>query len=210
MKFEDYLDAMPLVAILRGVKPEEVVEIGRSLIDSGITIIEVPLNSPDPYDSIKLLADEFADRALIGAGTVLRADQAEKVIAAGGKLIVSPNMNVDVIKTAKRLGGVSVPGCMTPTEAFAALDAGADGIKIFPAEMVSPKVVKAMRAVLPKEAKVVIVGGVNANNMQDFITAGANGFGIGSALFKVGKSAEEIKQDAIAQVQILKVASENT
>ncbi|MCP4273149.1 MAG: 2-dehydro-3-deoxy-6-phosphogalactonate aldolase [Gammaproteobacteria bacterium] len=210
MKFEEYLAAMPLVAILRGVKSEEVVEIGRSLIDSGITIIEVPLNSPDPYDSIKLLADEFADRALIGAGTVLRVDQAEKVIAAGGKLIVSPNMNVDVIKTAKRLGGVSVPGCMTPTEAFAALDAGADGIKIFPAEMVSPKVVKAMRAVLPKEAKILIVGGVNANNMQDFITAGANGFGIGSALFKVGKSAEEIKQDAIAQVQILKVASENT
>ncbi len=210
MKFEEYLAAMPLVAILRGVKPEEVVEIGQSLIDSGITIIEVPLNSPDPYDSIKLLADEFADRALIGAGTVLRVDQAEKVIAAGGKLIVSPNMNVDVIKTAKRLGGVSVPGCMTPTEAFAALDAGADGIKIFPAEMVSPKVVKAMRAVLPKEAKLLIVGGVNANNMQDFITAGANGFGIGSALFKVGKSAEEIKQDAIAQVQILKVASENT
>ncbi len=210
MKFEDYLAAMPLVAILRGVKPEEVVEIGRSLIESGITIIEVPLNSPDPYDSIKLLADEFADRALIGAGTVLRVDQAEKVIAAGGKLIVSPNMNVDVIKTAKRLGGVSVPGCMTPTEAFTALDAGADGIKIFPAEMVSPKVVKAMRAVLPKEAKILIVGGVNANNMQDFITAGANGFGIGSALFKVGKSAEEIKQDAIAQVQILKVASESS
>jgi len=210
MKFEDYLAAMPLVAILRGVKPEEVVEIGRSLIDSGITIIEVPLNSPNPYDSIKLLADEFADRALIGAGTVLRVEQAEKVIAAGGKLIVSPNMNVDVIKTAKRLGGVSVPGCMTPTEAFAALDAGADGIKIFPAEMVSPKVVKAMRAVLPKQTKVLIVGGVNANNMQDFITAGANGFGIGSALFKVGKSAEEIKRDAIAQVQILKAASENT
>jgi len=210
MKFEDYLAAMPLVAILRGVKPEEVVEIGRSLIDSGITIIEVPLNSPNPYDSIKLLTDEFADRALIGAGTVLSVDQAEKVIAAGGKLIVSPNMNIDVIKTAKRLGGVSVPGCMTPTEAFAALDAGADGIKIFPAEMVSPKVVKAMRAVLPKETKVIIVGGVNANNMQDFITAGANGFGIGSALFKVGKSAEEIKRDAIAQVQILKAASGNT
>ena len=210
MKFEDYLAAMPLVAILRGVKPEEVVEIGRSLIDSGITIIEVPLNSPNPYDSIKLLTDEFADRALIGAGTVLSVDQAEKVIAAGGKLIVSPNMNIDVIKTAKRLGGVSVPGCMTPTEAFAALDAGADGIKIFPAEMVSPKVVKTMRAVLPKETKVIIVGGVNANNMQDFITAGANGFGIGSALFKVGKSAEEIKRDAIAQVQILKAASGNT
>ncbi len=209
MKFEDYLDAMPLVAILRGVKPDEVVEIGRSLIDSGINIIEVTLNSPDPYSSIKLLADEFSDRALIGAGTVLQADQVEKVIAAGGKLIVSPNMNVDVIKTTKRLGAISAPGCMTVTEAFTALDAGADGIKIFPAEMVSPKVVKAMRAVLPKATKVIIVGGVNANNMQDYIEVGANGFGIGSALFKVGKSAEEIRQDAIAQVQILKAASIN-
>ncbi len=206
MIFENYLEQMPLVAILRGVKPEEVVAVGRSLIEAGITIVEVPLNSPDPYDSISLLASEFGDKALIGAGTVLTAEQAQRVIAAGGKLVVSPNMNLHVIRTTKQLGGVSAPGCLTPTEAFTALDAGADAIKIFPAEMASPKVIKAMRAVLPQESKLIIVGGVNADNMQDFLTAGANGFGIGSALFKPGRTADAIRAAADGQVAVLRAA----
>ncbi len=209
MKFEDYLEQMPLVAILRGVKPEEVLAVGRSLIEAGITIIEVPLNSPDPYDSINLLANEFGHRALIGAGTVLTAEQATRVVEAGGELVVSPNMNQHVIRTTKQLGGISTPGCLTPTEAFTALDAGADAIKIFPAEMAPPKVIKAMRAVLPKDAKLIIVGGVNADNMQDFLAAGANGFGIGSALFKPGRSESEIRTAADGQVAVLHAARSN-
>jgi len=214
MKIEDYLDQMPLVAILRGVTPDEVVAVGSSLIEAGISIIEVPLNSPEPYDSISLLATEFGDKALIGAGTVLTAGQAQRVIAAGGKLVVSPNMNPAVIRTTKTLGGLSAPGCLTPTEAFTALDAGADAIKIFPAdaikifpaEMASPKVIKAMRAVLPPDAKLIIVGGVNADNMQDFLAAGADGFGIGSALFKPGRSESEIRTAADGQVAVLHAA----
>ena len=206
MRFEDYLQQMPLVAILRGVKPEEVVTVGSSLIDAGITIIEVPLNSPEPYDSISLLATEFGGRALIGAGTVLTAEQAQRVIAAGGKLVVSPNMNPAVIRTTKTLGGLSAPGCLTPTEVFTALDAGADAIKIFPAEMASPKVIKAMRAVLPADAKLIIVGGVNADNMQDFLAAGADGFGIGSALFKPGRPEGAIRTAAEGQVAVLRAA----
>jgi len=206
MKIDDYLDQMPLVAILRGVTPGEVVAVGSSLIEAGITIIEVPLNSPEPYDSISLLATEYGDKALIGARTVLTAEQAQRVIAAGGKLVVSPNMNPAVIRTTKTLGGLSAPGCLTPTEAFTALDAGADAIKIFPAEMASPKVIKAMRAVLPPDAKLIIVGGVNADNMQDFLTAGADGFGIGSALFKPGRSESEIRTAADGQVAVLHAA----
>jgi len=209
MRLEHYLEQMPLVAILRGVRPEEVVAVGRSLIEAGISIIEVPLNSPDPYDSISLLAGEFGKKALIGAGTVLTAGQAQRVIAAGGKLVVSPNMNPEVIRTTKSLGGLSAPGCLTPTEAFAALDAGADGIKIFPAEMASPKVIKAMRAVLPADANLIIVGGVNADNMQDFLAAGANGFGIGSALFKPGRTADAIRTAADGQVAVLRAARSN-
>ena len=209
MRFEDYLQQMPLVAILRGVKPEEVVAVGSSLIDAGITIIEVPLNSPEPYDSISLLATEFGGKALIGAGTVLTAEQAQRVIAAGGKLVVSPNMNPAVIRTTKTLGGFSAPGCLTPTEAFTALDAGADAIKIFPAEMASPKVIKAMRAVLPKEAKLIIVGGVNADNMQDFLSAGADGFGVGSALFKPGTPESAVRSAAESQVGVLRAARSN-
>lgn len=206
MTFEDYLDRMPLVAILRGVTPEAVIATGHSLIEAGISIIEVPLNSPEPYESINLLATEFGDKALIGAGTVLTVGQATQVIAAGGKLVVSPIMVPDVIRTTKHLGGLSVPGCLTPTEAFTALEAGADAIKIFPAEMVSPKVVKSMRAVLPPEAKLIIVGGVNANNMQDFLRAGADGFGIGSALFKPGKTESAIRSAAQHQVAVLRAS----
>jgi 2-dehydro-3-deoxyphosphogalactonate aldolase len=206
MMIKDYLDKMPLVAILRGVKPSEVVAVGSSLIEAGITIIEVPLNSPDPYDSISLLTSEFGDKALIGAGTVLTIEQATRVINAGGKLVVSPIMIPEVIRRTKSLGGFSVPGCLSPTEAFSALDAGADAIKIFPAEMVSPKVIKAMRAVLPRSAKLIIVGGVNADNMRDFLEAGADGFGVGSALFKPGTPESAIRSAAEAQVAVLRAA----
>ncbi len=206
MTLENYLDQMPLVAILRGITPDEVVAVGRSLLEAGITIIEVPLNSPEPYDSIRLLANEFGDRALIGAGTVLTAEQATQVIASGGQLVVSPNMNTHVIRTAKQLGGYSVPGCLTPTEAFTALDAGADALKLFPAEILTPKVVKAMRAVLPKESKLIIVGGVDAGNMHDFLAAGANGFGVGSALFKPGTPENVVRSAANDQVAVLRAA----
>ncbi len=207
LSFGDYLDQMPLVAILRGIRPESVVATGHALIEAGITIIEVPLNSPEPYESIELLAREFGDKALIGAGTVLTAEQATQVINVGGKLVVSPIMVPHVIRRTKRLGGLSVPGCLTPTEAFIALEAGADAIKIFPAEMVSPKVVKSIRAVLPPEARLIIVGGVNADNMQDFLVAGANGFGIGSALYKPGKTENDIRSAAQRQVAVLRAAS---
>lgn len=193
------LRACPLVAILRGITPAEAVPVGQVLVDAGFRVIEVPLNSPDPLASISALAHAFP-RAVVGAGTVLRRQQVGPVQAAGGRLVVAPNFSDEVVQEARDLGLACLPGVATPTEAFAALDAGADGIKLFPAELISPAVVKAMRAVLPADAWLLPVGGITPANMAAYRAAGANAFGIGSALYKPGMSVEEVALQARAFV----------
>jgi 2-dehydro-3-deoxyphosphogalactonate aldolase len=194
----------PLIAILRGVRPDEVEDVGEALVAAGFTLIEVPMNSPDPLDSVARLAKRFAGRAQIGAGTVLRVDQVAAVGAAGGTMIISPNANLGVIAASAAAGLVSLPGIATPSEAFAALDAGATALKLFPAEASTPSVVKAMRAVLPKDVRVLPVGGIAPNNMQPWRDAGAAGFGLGSALYKPGMSAAEVGANARAFVAALR------
>jgi 2-dehydro-3-deoxyphosphogalactonate aldolase len=194
--FEDALAACPLIAILRGVQPDDCLAIGQALADAGFTIIEVPLNSPEPYESIGLLARALGDRALIGAGTVTRPRQVDEVAQAGGRLIVMPHANVQVVVEAKALTLTALPGFATPTEAFAALDAGADGLKLFPAEAYPPRVLKSLRAVLPKEVPILPVGSITVENMGEYWAAGANGFGLGSALYKPGATPEEVGKTA--------------
>lgn len=191
-EFDAALAACPLVAILRGVTPGEVVAVGEALFDAGFRLMEVPLNSPDPLDSIAQLAKAFAGRAVIGAGTVLRAADVAAVQAAGGTMIVSPNTNVDVIAATRKGGLVSLPGIATPSEAFAAIDAGATALKLFPAEGANPAVLKAIRAVLPAGVRVLPVGGITPDNMSPWLKAGAAGFGIGSALYSPGVGPDEI------------------
>ena len=188
--------ALPLVAILRGVRPAEVQPIGDALVGNGWRLLEVPLNSPDPFASIATLAKAFP-QALVGAGTVLSAAQVQQVHAAGGRLIVAPNFNADVVREAVRLRMACLPGVFTATEAFAALEAGAAAIKLFPAEMIPPAGVKALRAVLPPDTLVLPVGGIAIGNMADYRAAGADGFGIGSALYKPGVSAGDVEQRAL-------------
>lgn len=197
MTLDEALLKMPLVAILRGMPPGEAEGVGKALADAGVTVMEVPLNSPDPFVSIRTLAKAHGERALVGAGTVLRAEDVARVADAGGKIIVSPNFDAEVVKATKRCGLVSVPGVLTPTEAFAALDAGADAIKLFPGDLLSPKVVKAMRAVLPPETMVVVTGGVSLDNIGEWLTGGSTGVGIGSALYKPGKSLDAFAADAM-------------
>ena len=193
----------PLIAILRGVRPDEVEDVGEALVEAGFTLIEVPMNSPDPLDSVARLATRFAGRAIIGAGTVLREDQVAAVSAAGGTMIISPNANLRVIAASAAAGLVSLPGIATPSEAFAALEAGATALKLFPAEAASPAVVKAMRAVLPREARLLPVGGIAPGNMTPWTAAGAAGFGLGSALYKPGMSPDEVGANARAFVRAL-------
>lgn len=197
---QHYLDDCPLVAILRGLTSEDAEAIGEAVAQSGIRIIEVPLNSPDPLKSIELLAKKFGDRMLVGAGTVLSVEQVERVREAGGRIIVSPDTNTDVIAAAARAGLVSSPGYFTPSEAFAAIRAGASALKLFPAEGASPAVLKAHLAVLPGGTKVLIVGGIKADNMKPWIDAGATGFGLGSGLYRPGQSASETLEKARAFV----------
>lgn len=190
----------PLVAIIRGVTPGEAEEIGEALYEAGIRIIEVPLNSPRPLDSIERLAQSLGDRALIGAGTVLDPGQVAAVQDAGGRIVVSPNTHVPVIAATVAAGMISLPGYFTPSEAFEALRAGAHGLKLFPAEGASPAVVKGQKAVLPSDVPLLVVGGVKADGMQEWIEAGANGFGLGSGLYRPGQSAAETAAKARAYV----------
>ncbi len=195
-KFAHALQTVPLVAILRGIKPAEALAVGQALLSTGWTLIEVPLNSPQPLESIAAMASAFP-QVLIGAGTVLSVDDVRNVHAAGGQLIVSPNFNPAVVREAVRLGLVCLPGVMTASEAFAALESGATGLKIFPAEMITPAVVKALRAVLPSGTVVMPVGGITTDNMRAYLAAGADGFGIGSALYKPGMPAAVVAEHAM-------------
>ena len=194
-KFSAAMARLPLVAILRGLQPIEALAVGQALVDAGWDLIEVPLNSPQPLQSIAILRKAFP-QALVGAGTVLTPEDVRQVQAAGGELIVSPNFNPAVVAEAVRLGMVCLPGVMTASEAFAALAAGASGLKIFPAEMITPQVLKALRAVLPAETLVLPVGGISPLNMPAFRAAGASGFGIGSALFKPGMTPAQVAESA--------------
>ena len=194
------LDALPLIAILRGLKPDEAVAVGEAIVAAGFVCLEVPMNSPEPLESIRRLREALDGRALVGAGTVLNVAAARDVAAAGGQLIISPNTNPEVIRESKALGLLSLPGFFTPSEAFAALDAGADALKLFPAEVAGLKGLKAVRAVLPPQTRVYAVGGVDPEGVADWRAGGASGFGIGSALFKPGKTAEQTGRDAEAFV----------
>lgn len=182
----------PLIAILRGITPDEAAPVAAALIDAGITKIEVPLNSPDPFDSIKAMSDAHRNDALIGAGTVVSTDDVGRVAQVGGKLIVSPNCDQRVIVATKTAGMESWPGVMTPTECFEALKWGADGLKIFPASLIGPDGIKAMRAVLPPGTQVYAVGGAGADSFVEWIAGSVDGFGIGSALYKPGLSVAEV------------------
>ena len=194
-RFRTLLGRLPLVAILRGITPPEAVEVGRALVEGGLRIIEVPLNSPDALQSLRALVQELPD-AMVGAGTVLDARQVAEVHATGAQLIVAPNFDAAVVAQAVRLGMACVPGVATPTEAFAALAAGATALKLFPAEMIPPAAVKAMRAVLPRDALLLPVGGIGVHNMAAYRAAGADGFGIGSALYQPGLVPGEVLERA--------------
>lgn len=192
MTFLNRLDALPLVAILRGLTPEEAVEIGETVVEAGFTCLEVPLNSPRPLDSIRRLRDALGDRAMVGAGTVLTPEAVRDVVEAGGQLIISPNADPAVIRETVAAGALSMPGVFTATEAFMALAAGAQVLKLFPSEVAGPAGLKALRAVLPAGQRLYAVGGVTPSTLLEWRQAGASGFGIGGALYKPGMSAVEV------------------
>jgi 2-dehydro-3-deoxyphosphogalactonate aldolase len=196
MGFEEAFAALPLIAILRGLDPNEATAVATALFDVGFRIIEVPLNSPDPLVSIARIAARFGERMLVGAGTVLDSDAVAELVGVGAKLVVSPNFDEEVVGATKANGLVSIPGVATPSEAFAALAAGADALKLFPAEMILPPAVRSMRAVLPEQAKLIPVGGIALSNMLAYRHAGADGFGIGSALYKPGMPVAKIGSGA--------------
>ncbi len=198
MALKPFLDRCPLIAILRGVKPDEAVDIAAALDDAGIAIVEVPLNSPDPVESIGRIAARFGGHMLVGAGTVMTERQVVEIADAGGRLIVTPHASAEVVSAAKRRGMIACPGMFTPTEAFAMLALGADALKLFPAEAASPAVLKSLRAVLPSGTMVLPVGGIDAGNMAGWRAAGAAGFGIGSSIYKPGDSAETVSAKARA------------
>jgi 2-dehydro-3-deoxyphosphogalactonate aldolase len=194
------MQQLPLIAILRGLTPLEAPAMGQALVDSGFAIIEVPLNSPEALQSIKALTSLFP-QTLIGAGTVLNPQQVMDIHAVGAHLVVSPNFNAAVVSQALALGMVVLPGVATPSEAFAALEAGAHGLKLFPAEMISPSVVKALRAVLPPSTALLPVGGITPHNMASYRSAGASGFGLGSALYAPGRNMQDVRVRAMEFVQ---------
>ena len=186
-----------IIAILRGIAPDDAKAIGEVLIETGITTIEIPLNSPRPLESIALLAKAFGSVATIGAGTVLRVQDVREIASAGGRIIVSPSFDAEVVQETKSLNMASWPGVLSPTECFAALKAGADGLKIFPCSVLGPSGVKAIRAVLPPETSIYAVGGAGPANFADWIAAGVNGFGIGTALYQPGHSVAQVRQAAV-------------
>lgn len=202
--YDEHFAAMPVVAILRGLRPDEAVAVGEALVAGGIRIIEVPLNSPDPMTSIGRLQQAFGDRAAIGAGTVLDPADVDRVKAAGGTIVVSPNCNVEVIRRTRQAGLISLPGCLTPTEAFAALAAGAHAVKLFPGELVTPNVARAMAAVLPRGTKLLVVGGVSTDTIGDWKNSVVHGFGIGSSLYKPGLAADEVGDRARKLVEAVR------
>lgn len=202
----EVLDDLPLVAILRGLVPEEAVEVGEALVAAGFRTLEVPLNSPRPLESISRLAAALGDRAIVGAGTVLTPAEAHAVADAGGRLMVSPNTDAAVIAAARARHMLALPGVFTPTEAFAALAAGADALKLFPAEVAGPAGLKALRAVLPAGTRVYAVGGVSPETIPAWRAAGASGAGLGSALFTPGRSAAEVGDRAAAFVRAWRAA----
>ena len=195
-----FLEPFPLVAILRGITPEEVVPVGRALAEAGFRVIEVPLNSPRACESIRLLRNELNERHLVGAGTVTSAEQVWEVAAAGGQIIVMPHSDPVVVRSAKSAGLYCAPGIATPTEGFAALAAGADALKLFPSEVIGPAGLKAMRSVFPRETIFLPVGGITPDSMGEFVAAGASGFGLGSALYRPGMDADEVARTAGAFV----------
>jgi 2-dehydro-3-deoxyphosphogalactonate aldolase len=200
---KSWLARSPIVAILRGVKPDEVEAIVEVLSESGIAIVEVPLNSPQSFDSIERVARRFGSHMLVGAGTVMNAEAAQRVADVGGRLIVTPHADVKVTAHAKASGLYAVPGFFTPTEAFALLDAGADALKLFPAEAVSPAVLSAMRAVFPPNTAVLAVGGVGPSNLAGWHRAGAAGYGVGSSIYRPGDTAADVRVKAKALMTAL-------
>lgn len=200
MELDEALNDLPLVAILRGIKPDEAIDAAQVLVEAGFRLIEVPLNSPQPLASIERMANTVAQSAIVGAGTVLAADDVGRIADAGGRLIVMPHSDPVVIRAAKARQLISLPGVATPSEAFAALAAGADGLKVFPAEAAPPTVIKAWRAVIPSDVGIFPVGGITPESMAAYAKAGATGFGLGSALYKPGQSASELADQAKAFV----------
>ncbi len=190
--FDAYMQTLPLVAILRGVTPDEVVPIGEALVQAGFSVVEVPLNSPNPLDSIRRLADALGPEVLVGAGTVTSAEMVGRIADSGGRLIVMPHSDPAVVRAARDAGLFCTPGVATPTEAFAALANGADALKLFPAEMLGPPVLKAWLSVLPRGTRLIPVGGITPTTMAPFVAAGAGGFGLGSALYRPGATAAEV------------------
>ena len=199
-RFDEAMARLPLIAILRGIKPAEAPDVLRALIGEGFLLIETPLNSPEPHESIKAMRAIAPREVLVGAGTVKTVEEVEAVAEAGGELIVMPHADLAVIAAAKAAGLIALPGVATPTEAFAALKAGADGLKAFPAEMIAPTVVKAWRAVIPASVAIMPVGGITPETMGSYLRAGASGFGLGSALYRPGDSAAEVGAKAAAFV----------
>jgi 2-dehydro-3-deoxyphosphogalactonate aldolase len=199
----DALARCPLIAILRGIRPGEAVAVGTTLHEAGFAIVEVPMNSPEPFDSIGRIADALGDAMLVGAGTVMTAVEVAQVAAAGGRLIVMPHFDADVVRAARAAGLVCVPGVMTPSEGFAALRAGADALKLFPAQVITPPVLAAWRAVLPPGTLTLPVGAIDAGNLAAYWAAGARGFGIGSNLYKPGKPVADV---ALAAVELVAAA----
>ncbi len=202
--WEQKFNELPLIAILRGLVPDEAIDVSEVLVKAGIKIIEVPLNSPDAFKSIAKIKSHFGDQAIVGAGTILRGTDAQKVHDCGGELIIAPNLNEEVAQISKKCGMIYCPGILTPTEAFKALELGADALKLFPADAHPPGYIKAIRAVLPSDTTIIPTGGVEPGNVALYHTAGASGFGAGSSLFKPGKSLDEIKKGAIAYVEAVR------